>query len=135
MSWPTLCAAASVKFSGGASAAVDVRSLIYFTLRRADGRIGSICGRLAAFATRGAFALVNQLAVDFGADRHLDQLVLYVADHARLRPELDALRRPHVAFDRAVQQHVRHDDRPLDATALADAEHGPCRPSPLGRCP
>ena len=66
---------------------------------------------------------MNELAVDLRADRHLDELVLNVADHPRLLAELDSFRRAHVALDRAVQQHVRNQDGPLDAAPLADAEH------------
>ena len=59
-------------------------------------------------------ALVNQLTVNLRANRHFNELVLHIADHARLRSELDALRRADVALDRAIQDDVRDHDGPFD---------------------
>src|SRR6185295_17941298 len=88
---------------------------------RSNGLDLRAAGRLARGAT---LALMDQLAVDLGADRHLDQLVLYVTNDPSLRPEFDALCSPNVAFDGAVQHDMRHHDRAFDAATLADAEHG-----------
>src|SRR5690606_25578757 len=70
-------------------------------------------------------ALVDQLTVDLGADRHLDQLVLDVSYDPGPRAEFDPLRRFDVALHGAVQPHVRRRDDPFDAAALADRQHGP----------
>src|ERR1044071_6296822 len=126
MSWPTFCAAASVNRSGGAS--VPLTSLLGVSLMTplSDFHwphrlyLGAPC----RFCHR-PLALMNQLTVDFGANRHLDELVLDVADHAGLGTELHAFRGPYVALHGAVQQHMRNHHRALDAAALADAQDGP----------
>src|SRR4029077_12549217 len=74
----------------------------------ADGRFCYACS---------AFALVNELAIDLRTDRHLDELVLNVADHPGFGPELDTLGRADIAFDHAVQHDVRNHDGALDAPA------------------
>jgi len=45
---------------------------------------------------------VNQLAVDLGADRHLDQIVIHIADDARRRTENYAFVGENVALDDAL---------------------------------
>src|SRR5690606_41789846 len=99
MSRLTLAAAASVKCSGGSRSAQSGWLIALFSdqFHRARGR-GVLVGR-----GRPMLALVDQLAVDLGADRHLDQLVLDVPYDPGPRTEFDPLRRLDVALHRAVQ--------------------------------
>src|SRR5262245_40367891 len=122
MSFPTLWAAASVKCSGGASAAEEIS--VISSLSGVHGPSGVYLR--PARALRGSvLALVNQLTVNLRADRHFNELVLHIADHARLGAELDAFRRADVALDRAVEHDMGDHDRTFNAASLADADDGP----------
>src|SRR5690606_5188621 len=69
-----------------------------------------------------ALAFVDQLAVDLGADGHLDQLVLHVSYDLGPRPEFDPLGRLDVALHGAVEPYVGRSDDALDAAPLADRQ-------------
>jgi hypothetical protein len=123
MSCPTLWAAASVKFSGGAWSA-QLGSLMGSVSDNGRGTYRLDLGPNGGLYHPRALAFVNQLAIDLGADRHFDQFVLNVTDDPSLWPKLDALRSAHVTLNGAVQQDVWHHDRALDTASLTDAEHG-----------
>ena len=68
------------------------------------------------------FWLVHKLAVNFGANRHLDQVVIDIAYDPRGRSEFNTLARNHVSPDDTVQYDVGHRDAALDCGFLRDTE-------------
>src|SRR6056297_622147 len=89
-------------------------------LRRVAGlrALAVVVGGLAGTRVRA----MDQLAVDLGADGHLDQIVIHITDDPRRGPEFHPFAGSEVAAHRALQHHVGHGHVALDGAVLADAE-------------
>ena len=65
---------------------------------------------------------MNKLAVDFRADRHLDQVVIHITYDSGSRPQFNALIREHVATDDAVEDNIRYRDAAFNNRIFTDAQ-------------
>src|SRR6187402_1117647 len=89
------------------------------SLRRHRGGFNGGLGQLP-YRGRGA---VDHLAVDLGAGRHLQDLVLNIAVDPGQRGEFQAFRYLDIAGDAAVDHSVWHLDATDDASGLTDREY------------
>ena len=68
------------------------------------------------------FRLVHQFTVNFGANRHFDQIVIHITDDSCCRPEFHALSRIYIAAHNTMQDDIRNRHSAFNVTILADAE-------------
>ncbi len=70
-----------------------------------------------------SFGLMDKLTVDFCADRHFDQVVVYIADDSCSGSKLHPLSGDNIATNNAVQNDIRGGHTPLNHAPFRNAQH------------
>ena len=78
-----------------------------------------------AFGQFGTRRLMHQSAIDLGADRHFNQVIVNAALDSGFRRQFNARRPEHIADDLTIEHHIGHLDFALDTPEFTqDQERG-----------